>query len=69
MTTETTAETPTQRLATLILRKPLGAWVAERRDNGASWQAIADELDTVTSGQVAVTREALRIWFGERKAS
>lgn len=64
-----TTETPSQRLATLLLRKPLGDWVAERRDAGTSWQAIADELATVTSGQVSLSREALRLWYAERQAS
>lgn len=57
-------ETPNQRLATLLLRQPLDEWVDERRDTGATWQAIADELAKVTAGQVAVTREALRLWYG-----
>ena len=64
-------ETPTQRLATLLLRQPLDEWVARRRADGASWQAIADELAKVTKDEVTVTRESLRGWYvdAERAAS
>lgn len=58
--------TPTQRLATVLLGEDLSQWVAERRDPAAlhSWRLISDQLRKATNGQVDVTGETLRIWYG-----
>lgn len=61
------ALTPTQRLATVLLGRDLGEWVAERRDPEAlhPWRLIAQQLRKATDGQVDVTGETLRSWYGD----
>jgi hypothetical protein len=56
--------TPTQRLADLLLPTTLGDFVATRRAGGRSWRLIARDLHEQTNGQVDVTAETLRGWFG-----
>ena len=56
--------TPTQRLADLLLPTTLGDFVATRRADGRSWRLIARDLHEQTNGQVDVTAETLRGWFG-----
>lgn len=62
--------TPLQRLATALLDQPLDEWVAERRDPAAlhSWRLIAQQLAKATDGQVDVTGETLRNWYGGDRA-
>ncbi|MGE0794823.1 MAG: hypothetical protein AB7H43_15685 [Acidimicrobiia bacterium] len=66
---------PAQRLASVLLGRPLEAWVAERRDPEVrmSWELIARQLRKATDGQVDVTGQTIRAWFGhldvEAKAS
>lgn len=62
--------TPTQRLADQLLCRPLAEYVAEKRSAKPrwSWQLIAEQLAEDTDGQVTVTREALRTWYGEAAA-
>ncbi len=55
-------ETPTQRLATLLLGRDVNAYVAEKRDDGVAWRFIARDLYDRTDGQVDVTHETLRQW-------
>lgn len=57
--------TNTQRLATVMLGKPVHAWVVERRssDPKPTWSEIASELNHKTGGQVIVSREAIRLWY------
>ena len=57
--------TPTQHLASLKLGRDLGEYVAEKRNTNQSWQSIADDLTIDTDGVVNVTREALRLWYGD----
>lgn len=57
-----TRETPSQRLATLVLGQPVNAWIAAQRAAGSSWRKIADDLSASTGGQVVVTHEAVRTW-------
>ena len=61
-------QTPTQRLASLLLQQPVTDWIADRRDAGTSWRLIARELHTSTQGQIDVTAETLRGWTSERAA-
>jgi hypothetical protein len=61
-------ETPTQRLATLLLGQPVREWIAEQRERGNSWRKIADDLNARTNGQVDVTHEAVRGWADEAAA-
>lgn len=59
--------TPTQRLAEVVLGRPLDQYVAEKRQSRPrwSWSLIAEQLADDTSGQVTVSAEILRVWFGE----
>lgn len=54
--------TPTQRLATLLLHKPVTEWIAEQRAEGTSWRLTARALYAATDGQIDVTAETLRGW-------
>lgn len=63
-------ETPTatQRLASVLLGGDLRSWVEDRRnpaDVRRSWRVIANELRYATNGEVNVTGETLRGWFGD----
>jgi hypothetical protein len=58
-----------QRLATLLLGTDLEQWVIERRnppDIRRSWRVISNELRRATDGQVDITGESLRSWYGDR---
>lgn len=61
--------TPTQRLATLILRQPISDFITERRAQGRSWRVIARDLYKTTDGQIDVTAETLRGWQSAREAA
>lgn len=56
--------TPTHRLADVLLPTTLAEFVAEKRADGRSWRLIARDLHEDTNGQVDVTAETLRGWFG-----
>jgi hypothetical protein len=58
--------TPTQRLAEIKLGRPLVDYVVEKRTARPrwTWQLIAEQLADDTDGEVSVTREALRQWYG-----
>ena len=62
------SETPTQRLASLLLGSDVRTFIAERRTDGKAWRFIARDLYDATEGQVDVTYETLRQWFGEAAA-
>lgn len=57
---------PSQALAEHIIGRPLSEYVHEKRVGRPrwSWQEIADQLATDTAGQVSLSRETLRTWFG-----
>lgn len=55
-------ETPTMRLASRLLQEPVLPWIRQRREAGKSWQAIAEELKTLTSGDIDVPRQTLVAW-------
>ena len=59
--------TPTQRLAAIKLGRPLVDYVAEKRTARPrwTWEMIADQLGVDTDGDVVVSREALRQWYGD----
>ena len=59
--------TPTQRFAALKLGRSLGDYVSEKRTARPrwSWGMIAEQLAHDTNGDVVVSREALRQWYGE----
>lgn len=56
-------QSPTRRLAELLLGEPLEAWVRTRRANGASWRLVSMELWAATDHEVAISFETLRTWF------
>jgi hypothetical protein len=56
-------ESPTQRLASHLLGRPVLEWVAEQREAGWTWRKIAEDLKTATDGLVDITAEALRLWL------
>lgn len=55
-------ETPTQRLASMLLGEDVRQWVQTRRNDGIALRYIARELADATNGQVDVTHETLRNW-------
>jgi hypothetical protein len=59
--------TPTQKLAGIILGRPVEDWIEDRRSSGRSWRLIARDLYEATDGQVDITHEAVRRW-ADRKA-
>lgn len=71
---QTTSQTPTHRLADLLLGDagPLERFVRERRATKRSWRLIARDLLEATGHGVDLTGETLRSWFAdepEQKAS
>lgn len=64
VTQDTTAN---QRLAGVILDRPLAEYVAEKRSAIPQWpwRLIAKQLATDTEGQVSVSHTALRRWYGD----
>jgi hypothetical protein len=63
-----TSRPPTQRLADLLLGQSLDDFVLSRRAEERSWRLIARDLYERTNGQVDVTHETLRSWYGDAKA-
>lgn len=59
-------QTPTQRLADVILGRPVDEWIAERRNlpNPRSWRLLARDLYDATDGSIDVSHETLRLWCG-----
>lgn len=68
MTQDSTAN---QRLAEVLLDRPLVDYIAERRQvtPKLSWRKIARQLAADTDGQVDVTPETLRLWFATEVAA
>lgn len=56
-------QSPTYRLADLLLDGNLAGYVHEARSAGKSWRRIAIDLRDLTKTQVDVTHETLRSWF------
>lgn len=61
-------QTPTQRLASLLLGTDVRDFIAQKRAEGRPWRFVARDLYDATDGQVDVTYETLRQWFGEAAA-
>ena len=61
-----TTATLSQRLAERILGQPLADYVRAKRTARPrwSWRLIAEQLREDTSGEVDLTGETLRQWFG-----
>jgi hypothetical protein len=62
--------TPTQRLATVKLGRPLEDYVSEKRNARPrwTWKLIAEQLAEDTDGEITVSHEALRQWYGTAAA-
>jgi len=59
------AITPQQKLARLLLGRPVDQWIQERRAAGRSWRLITRDLYEATNGQIDVTHETVRAWAAE----
>lgn len=53
---------PRQRLADLILGRPVLDFIAEQRTSGLSYRRIALDLRDATSGEIDVTDVTIRNW-------
>lgn len=60
---------PTQQLAEIILGRPLGTYVAEKRAAGLAWRKVATALHDDTAGRIDVSYEALRVWYADEVAA
>lgn len=60
--------TATQALAGLLLDEPLEQVVRRLRDQGMSWQRVADRITNDTDGIIKANRETYRLWFGPQPA-
>jgi hypothetical protein len=61
--------TSTQKLAGIILGRPVEDWIDDRRTAGRSWRLIARDLYEATNGQVDITHEAVRRWADRKTAA
>lgn len=62
--------TPTQRLAAIKLGRPLADYVTEKRNARPQWpwRMIADQIVIDTDGEIVVSHESLRQWYGRAAA-
>jgi len=62
--------TPTQRLASVKLGRSLEDYVIEKRNARPrwTWKLIAEQLAEDTDGEITVSHEALRQWYGQAAA-
>jgi hypothetical protein len=60
-----TTEAPRQRLASLLLKRPVTEFIAERRSEEppAPYRRIAAELRDATSGELDVSDVTVRAWW------
>ena len=58
-------DTPTQKLASIILGQDVREWITQRRSDGRSWRLISRDLYEATNRQVDVTHESIRSWVTE----
>lgn len=61
--------TPTQKLASMLLGRPVDEWIRSRRTAGRSWRLVSRDLYEATNGQIDVTHEAIRRWVADRDAA
>lgn len=62
-------QTPTQRLASVLIGRDVREFVTERRRAGRPWRFIARDLYDATDGQIDVTHETIRHWYDEDAAA
>lgn len=58
-----------ERLASLLLGRPVGEFICEHADDDRSLTWIRKALATATNGEVDVTRETVRKWRDRHLAS
>lgn len=60
-----------RRLAEILLERPLHDYVTEKRQARPrwSWRLIASQLSEDTGGEIKLSHQTLRVWFGEREAA
>jgi hypothetical protein len=63
--------TPSQRLAGIALGRPLDEYVAEKRAARPrwTWRLIAEQIATDTNGEINLSHETLRGWYGAEVAA
>lgn len=61
-------ETPTMKLASILLGQDVREWIGHRRTDGRSWRLISRDLYEATNRQVDVTHESVRSWVTEDAA-
>ena len=52
-----------QRLAAVLLGEPLEQWATARRPHTA-WVTLASELYEALDGELSISHESLRLWYG-----
>lgn len=58
--------TPRQRLASLLLGRPVLEYIQDLHNTGMSYDRIAAQLSDDTDGQVDISHEAIRQWLPEQ---
>lgn len=53
---------PRQRLADLLLGRPVIDLIAEQRIDGKTWPQIRDAIADATQGEIDVTWQAIQQW-------
>jgi len=61
--------TPNQKLAGMLLGKPVKDYIQERRDAGRSWRLVARDLYEATNGQIDITYQAAKNWAADKDAA
>ena len=61
-------ETPTMKLASILLGQDVREWISQRRTDGRSWRLISRDLYEATNRQVDVTHESVRSWVAKDAA-
>jgi hypothetical protein len=54
---------PRQRLATLLLSRPVMEFIAERRADDVPYRRIARDLRDATAGEIDVSDMTIRAWW------
>lgn len=57
--------TPSQKLAGMLLGRPVKDYIRERRDLGRSWRLVARDLYDATNGQIDITYQAAKNWAAD----
>lgn len=55
--------TVTQALASALLGESVHEVMRRLRDQGLSWQRVADQISNDTDGILVLNRETYRIWY------